>query len=367
MDLPKTLHSPRRLENVIYLSLWLLVIAVWIIDSVRSHNALGLPLMTPSSLWQMVVRLLPFVALFAVNNWVLIPRVLFRNRYLRYFLFAATLLLVVWYIQYLTFIDMRALHDGRPPRHRMPDVRPLLPLPLFLDFIYCLLIIGVNLAVSLLFQNIAQRLDRESLMKEHAESQLAYLKAQINPHFYMNMLNNIHGLIDIDPARAQEMVLDMSHLMRYMLYESSRPRIALSAEIDFLRDYLRLMRQRYPVEKVRIDVDLPSPAQTTGVTIPPLLCLVFVENAFKHGVSYRAMSAVEVRMTLADGMLEFHCINTVHPADTAAAPGIGLQNVERRLKLLYGNRYMLHIDSTPSLYSVTLRIPTDETTGTDNR
>lgn len=366
MNPPKTLHSPRRLENLIYASLWLLVVAVWIIDSVRGHNAMGLPLMTPSSLWQMVVRLLPFVALFAVNNWVLIPRVLFRNRYLCYFILAAGLLIIVWLIQYLTFIDMREIHYGTPPRHFKPDVRPLLPLPLFLDLIYSLLILGVNLAIALLFQNFAQRLDRESLMKEHAESQLAYLKAQINPHFYMNMLNNIHGLIDIDPARAQEMVLDMSHLMRYMLYESSRPRIALSAEIDFLRDYLRLMRQRYPVEKVRIDVDLPSPEQTAGVTIPPLLCLVFVENAFKHGVSYRAVSSVEVSMNVGDGMLEFHCTNTVHPADTAA-PGIGLQNVEHRLKLLYGNRYILHIDSTPSLYSVTLRIPTDETTGPDNR
>lgn len=366
MNPPKTIHSPRRLENLIYLALWLLVVALWIIDVMRVHNSLGLPLFSASTAWQMFSRLLPFVALFAVNNWVLIPRVLFRNRYLRYFLMAALLVVVVWSLQCLTFIDSEALHKGPPTRHN-PMMRPLLPLPLFLDFIYNLLILGANLAIALLFQNFAQRLDRESLMKENAESQLAYLKAQINPHFYMNMLNNIHGLIEIDTTRAQEMVLDMSHLMRYMLYESSRPVIALSAEIDFLRDYLRLMRQRYPDEKVRIDVNLPAPDKTAGVTIPPLLCLVFVENAFKHGVSYRAMSAVEVTMTVGNVMLEFRCVNTVHPADSAASPGIGLQNVERRLKLIYGNRYILNIDSTPSLYSVTLRIPTDETSSPDNR
>ena len=366
MPSSKTIHSSRRLENLIYASLWLLVVAVWIIDTVRVHNAVGLPLLSPSSLWHMLGRLLPFVVLFAVNNWILIPGVLFRNRYLRYFLMAALLVVVVWSIQCLTFIDSEALHKGPPTRHN-PMMRPLLPLPLFLDFIYNLLILGANLAIALLFQNFAQRLDRESLMKENAESQLAYLKAQINPHFYMNMLNNIHGLIDIDTERAQEMVLDMSHLMRYMLYDSSQPRIALSAEIDFLRNYLRLMRQRYPVEKVGMTVDFPSPEQTAGVTIPPLLCLVFVENAFKHGVSYRALSSVDVSMTVEGGILEFHCANTVHPSDTATPPGIGLQNVERRLKLIYGNRYILNIDSTPSLYSVTLRIPTDETPDPDNR
>lgn len=367
MNPSKIIHSPRRLENLIYASLWLLVVAVWIIDTVRVQNAMGLPLLSPSSLWQMFRRLLPFLALFAVNNWILIPGVLFRNRYLQYFILVAGLTVVVWLIQYFTFTDMEPLRELRPPVPHKHAVRPLLPLPLFLDLIYSLLILGANLAIALLFQNFAQRLDSESLMKENAESQLTYLKAQINPHFYMNMLNNIHGLIDIDTERAQEMVLDMSHLMRYMLYDSSQSRIALSAEIDFLHNYLRLMRQRYPAEKVRIDVNLPPPEKTAGVTIPPLLCLVFVENAFKHGVSYRALSSVDVYMTIESGILEFHCANTVHPSDTASPPGIGLQNVERRLKLIYGNRYLLHIEATPSFYSVTLRIPTDETPDPDNR
>ena len=104
----------------------------------------------------------------------------------------------------------------------------MLPLPLLLDFMYAIVVVGVNLAVALMFQRYYDKLERESLMKANAESQLANLKAQINPHFYMNMLNNIHGMIEIDPERAQSMVIDMSQLMRHMLYESSQHHLVVS-------------------------------------------------------------------------------------------------------------------------------------------
>lgn len=89
---------------------------------------------------------------------------------------------------------------------------PLLPMPVMLDSTYGLLVVGANLAITLMFQRYYDRLEQESLKKANAENQLAYLKAQINPHFYLNMLNNIHGMIDIDPEKAQKMLIDMSRL-----------------------------------------------------------------------------------------------------------------------------------------------------------
>ena len=128
----------------------------------------------------------------------------------------------------------------------------IVPLPMFLDLVYDILIVGVNLAVALIFQRLDDKLERERMQKREAQNQLAYLKAQINPHFYMNMLNNIHAMIDIDAERAQDMLINMSKLMRYTLYDSSCERIALSSEIAFLNNYLSLMKQRYPDNRVSI-------------------------------------------------------------------------------------------------------------------
>lgn len=356
----------RATETAIYAALGLLLVAVWVIGMARMRSSAGLSPFDMKSMLSIARRFVPLLILFAVNNWVLIPRILFRNRYVMYFGSLLLLLLAVWAWQYTIFIDYEGHHRPHPAPGPGPAVRPLMPLPLFLDCLYGVLTVGCNLAIALLFQNFNDRLERQSLMKESAESQLAYLKAQINPHFYMNMLNNIHALVEIDPARAQDMIIELSHLMRYMLYESARPTIALGAETEFLHNYLRLMRQRYPADKVAIEVSLPARDETSSIMVPPLLFLVFVENAFKHGVSYRSASEVDVSLAVSDGEVVFVCRNTVHPSDVATPPGIGLSNVERRLRLLYADRYTLKIESDDHTYRVTLKIPVNETSDSDN-
>lgn len=271
---------------------------------------------------------------------------------------------LVWSYQYFHFTHEITVRPGPHPKPPMPH--HVLPLPLFLDFVFSLLIIGANLVIALLFQRFADRLERESLMKANAENQLSYLKAQINPHFYMNMLNNIHGLIEIAPDKAQDMVIDMSRLMRYMLYECSQPRISLSAEIEFLDNYLRLMRQRYPADKVAITNDFPDRLHTTGVMVPPLIFLVFIENAFKHGITYREESYVSVSIRVADGKVEFHCLNSNHPSSAPHTPGIGLTNVEQRLNLIYGPGHSLETIASDTSYNVNLIIPVHETPDSNN-
>lgn len=167
-----------------------------------------------------------------------------------YLLSVVVVMFVVWMVQYYDFIHHMQM---RPPRVSMrPHPHPLIPLPLLMDFTYSLLVVGCNIAIVLIFQRFEDKIERESLMKTNMESQLAYLKAQINPHFYMNMLNNIHGMIEIAPEKAQAMVIDMSQLMRYMLYDCSKPLISLADEVAFLRNYLRVMRLRYPENKLCI-------------------------------------------------------------------------------------------------------------------
>lgn len=355
----------RHYENLTYLGLWFLIIALYMLVTIRNRSMENLtPIINSGVFIRMILTLLPFVVLFTIHNWLLIPRLLFRNRLRAYFFYTLLALLLVWSYQYMHFLHEISI---RPVRHPSPPVPPhILPLPLFLDFIFSLLILGANLVIALLFQRFEDRLERESLMKANAENQLSYLKAQINPHFYMNMLNNIHGMIEIDPAKAQDMVIDMSRLMRYMLYESSQPRISLSAEIEFLNNYMRLMRQRYPSDKVTVISDFPDERHTAGVLVPPLIFLVFIENAFKHGITYREESYVSVSIHVTDGMVEFHCLNSRHPAPTPHTPGIGLTNVRQRLKLIYGARHTLETVSSETTYNVNLIIPVHETSDNSN-
>lgn len=354
----------RRTETFVYVCMWFGAIGIYLLNMMRTSAQLSEPLFHIGMIGRVVSTLLPFFLLFLVNNYLLIPRYLLRSRVKTYFLVVVLALVALWIWQYYSFIGETRHHPHPVPR---PEIKPLLPLPLFMDFLYALLVIGANMAVALMFQRFDDKLERESLMKSNAENRLAYLKAQINPHFYMNMLNNIHGMIEIDPERAQAMVIDMSNLMRYTLYDSSKPQIPLSDEVAFLRNYLRLMRQRFPENRVKIRAEFPSDAEMRGVNLPPLLFLVFIENAFKHGVSYREPSFVDVGMELSAGVLNFRCINSNHASDDSGREGIGLHNISQRLNLLYGERAQLNISSADGKYSVVLKIPVDdETANTDN-
>lgn len=362
----------RRAESVCYVVMWGLVAAFYLLNVIRARSVSG---DQPLFEWGMAVRalvaLVPFVALFIVNNCILIPRLLLRGRFALYFIAAVAAIFLVWLYQYEQFMEFLAKIGPPPEGARGPRPhrfhRPLGAMPLFLDFVYDLLVVGMNIATALIFQNYRYRLERQRLSRANAESQLTYLKDQINPHFYMNMLNNIHGMIEIDPEKAQDMVLRMSKLMRYMLYESSKPKIPLSREIEFLRDYLQIMRQRYPESKVKIETEFPSAAESGSIMVAPLLYLVYIENAFKHGISYQAVSRVSVKISIGGDKVTFDCENTV-AADSKAdksgdSHGIGLQNASKRLQLIYGDSFTLtegeesEEGEENKLYRVSLTIP----------
>lgn len=353
----------RKTETLIYVAVWLVAVGLYLVHVIRgrSSEAVAMPLFDIPLLQRMARTLLPFVGLFVVNNCLLIPRLLLRNRMIGYLFGLALLMALVCMAQYADFLDWSSRDIHMPPVRDIHHCRPpLVAMPLFIDFLYDMLIVGCNIACALVFQRYEDKLAHESLLKADAENRLSYLKAQINPHFYMNMLNNIHGMIEINPEKAQDMVLDMSRLMRYMLYESSQPFIALASEICFLRDYLRIMRQRFPESKVRISVSFPSEDEVGGIRIPPLLYLVYIENAFKHGVSYREESYVAVKIAVDGDKVEFSCTNSVHPAQESQGEGIGLHNVQQRLMLIYGNGYDLTVHSGDTEYSVNLTVPVHE-------
>ena len=248
--------------------------------------------------------------------------------------------------------------DMRPPREpRHADAEPLfIGMQDILSVVVLVLMFGANLGIKNYFRSRDDRKRLAELQRENLEQQLEYLRYQINPHFFMNTLNNIHALVDIDPEQAKDTILELSKMMRYVLYEGNKQGVRISDELDFIRHYVALMQLRY-TDKVRISVDLPQ--EVPDRQIPPLILVTFIENAFKHGVSYQHESFIEVTVAVEDETLCFICRNSKAEDKKAGGQqgGVGLANIRKRLNLIYDKQYSLKIKSEPDTYTVELVIP----------
>ena len=203
---------------------------------------------------------------------------------------------------------------------------------------------------------VLNTIKKEQLEKQAVETELHYLKSQINPHFLFNTLNNIHTLVYKQAATAPEAVLRLSSLMRYMIYESNAHTVPLSREIKYLDDYIGLQQLRYRQSPV---VDLVIAGDTETCFIAPLLFIHFLENAYKHSPARLAPGAIRVKVVVESNTLLFSCQNpiaTTQANDLDVPGGIGLPNIKKRLALLYPDKHALEINSDGEIFSVTLTI-----------
>jgi len=381
-------------EYLIYILLWLLFLVIPLITNDYNRDG-GLVRIIFD--W---LRVLPFFIIFLINNFWLMRRFLFHGRSLTYVLSLLTAVVMVSVsFQYLNPVlhknDPRTLEERimKDPQFGREEMRLGAPLPgtenpqvspevfnpgpgpsasgnqrmpvrapsLFIlinTIIISLLISGFNTAIAVTNRWFTEEQARKEIEKEHVESKLVFLQNQVNPHFLMNTLNNIHSLIEVDQLLAQNAVLKLSGMMRYMLYESGKGIITLQQEIDFLNSYLELMLLR--VDK-SIDVSLNLPQKINNVSLPPLLFITFIENAFKHGVSYREPSSISFSLVQGPGSLEFSSENTIPRygnIDSKSKPGgFGLANLRKRLEMIYGDRFKLDIDKSETSFRARLVIP----------
>ena len=296
----------------------------------------------------------PYFLLFSIHNWWIAKRFLLTRQYLTY-----AALTVVTVVAIFTAVDfyhhILGIDIGQPDVRMEALVFSHLPLPinLLLGVFMC----GLNSGIKMIYKSIRDDQEMGDMRHNMMQAELDYLKYQINPHFFMNTLNNIHALIDIDSEAAKDTVIELSKMMRYVLYDSEQDSITLEKEIQFLQHYIQLMRLRYS-DSVEIVVDVPesSPSQ---VKIPPLIFIVFVENAFKHGISYNSRSYIHISIEVsAEGdRVHYTVSNSKNPSKWKTHGGIGLDNVRKRLDLLFPKRYQLEIEDTAHHYSVELNIP----------
>ncbi len=227
--------------------------------------------------------------------------------------------------------------------------------PLSVQILFLVFVLAFNICVRLFFFTVRNEERLKELERQKIKSELECLKYQINPHFFMNTLNNIHALIDIDKDLAQSSIIKLAKMMQRVLYESSSEFVSLEKELSFLNSYIDLMRLRY-TDILKIDVAFPN--EMRGVYVPSLLFISFLENAFKHGVTYNHASEIAVSVNILDEWVVFCCRNTMRRGgEDKKTTGIGMENARKRLSLLYGNEYTLEICKCDNYYNVLLKIP----------
>ncbi|NEW83701.1 MAG: GHKL domain-containing protein [Mariniphaga sp.] len=364
----------RIVELIVFVVIWMAIFSVPFFNQ-RLNNAVN---------WEKVrgewIRMFLYLVIFLVNTFVLVPKFLFQKKYTVYITLAlfATILMIGLNIS-LGLILAPSQPMGMPPMDLGPGMPPMelgsgMPAPMgyrpvipqehksiFMiimdELIISLLVIGAGTSFKMVAQWLNEESRRKDLEKEQLKTELAFLRHQVSPHFFMNTLNNIHALIDINAEDAKNTIIELSTMMRYLLYDTAQGQTTLKKEIKFIESYISLMQLRFP-KKVAVTLDVPK--SILDIQIPPMLFLSFLENAFKHGVSYQTESFVSFKLQQIDNRLSCTIKNSKHSNKEnldKSYSGIGLTNIKQSLKLLFGNDYLLNINENDNEFEVQLTIP----------
>lgn len=338
-----------RLEILIYATCWLLIFilpfAVETYDVMSGNRERFNIMPILGTEW----ILFPIFLLFLLNNFVLLPELFFKDRKVWYFAVLIVCFVVLWWLQ-----------DRPEPRHLgpRPEMAPGPPIDMFhiTNLIIELCVLLANFAIKVYVHSLRRDVLMLNIQKDKIQTELESLKYQISPHFLLNTLNNIQSLIESDPSRAYYTIQGLSRMMRYLLYENNTATVSLQKEVDFMTNFIDLMKIRYPDT---VQVSAQFPVDCAGVMVPPLLFISFLENAFKHGVSYKGESIISINISLEHDHLLFKCANSkqAQKPKSAERKGLGIENVRRRLQLIYGEDYELKITDTEHLYVVEIDLP----------
>lgn len=373
--------SKKYIETGILIFAWLAIfISPMLVSFARNNSIRWEPVF---GLWR---NMLPYLILSLINHYVLVPYFFFKKKGHYFIALLVLLALFAFSLYQLKELDhkrhpdlprqeMRAFPSDQvrpmppfPPSGELPNDRPQIrgnrvPLlsnlpPYVISIILALLILGFDTGTRSIFRWMQTEQENMNLEKERIKSELAFLRNQISPHFFMNTLNNIHSLIDVDTEEAKESLIRLSKMMRHMLYDSEQNKIALKKEIEFIQSYIDLMKLRF-TDKVRIS--FIAKALKPDIEIPPLLFTSLIENAFKHGISYLEDSFITVELSTSDSELSFNISNSIAPLkekkNEEQERGIGLENTRKRLKLLYKENYQMNITQENGTFSINLKLP----------
>ena len=324
--------------------IWLLVAQVLLLSLIMLSPALisyissGDSRLVVESMWIALYWLAPAMGVYLVNFYLFVPQLWVHHRF---WLFGvANVLLLIISNLHLINNDINTLPDY---------FRAGYSLFLIISLLLSVMAIGVALSIRYMMRRSERR-------QKEVEAELAWLKNQINPHFLFNTLNNISSLAQIDADETQEAIMQLSDLLRYAMYETNKPKVRLDGEVEFMRNYIELMKLRCN-EMTKVDAQFTI--HNAQSEVAPLLFISLVENAFKHGMNSNEPASINIRLEQQDDTLVFVCDNTNNPKPTKdrSGSGIGLENTRRRLDLLYPGCYTWEqAITTENVYHVKISI-----------
>jgi sensor histidine kinase YesM len=294
--------------------------------------------------------ILYFVSLFFIylNFFLLIPRFLLKNKFSLYIICCAICVCIIFIV------------DVSVAKFCLKSLLEFVPVPTFSlkGFIDSALIPVVFLAATAGYQVFKKWITDSALLaelKQHKiEQELTNLKNQINPHFLFNTLNNLNTLITVDADKASAVVLGLSDVLRYQLYEANEEKVLLKKDIEILQQFLEL-------EKIRRDnfqFSITTDGDIFSILIPPFIFINFVENAIKHSVDNTGFSFISAHFSVVKNILVFTCKNSKPSVIKAKVNGgLGLQNIKRRLELMYEEKFLLDIKDDKNEFMITLQLP----------
>ncbi|MDW3195260.1 MAG: histidine kinase [Cytophagales bacterium] len=274
------------------------------------------------------------MAIIWINHFIFIPS-FFDNR--RYFLYTISLIGIVFLGAYLKGYEKGGWYD------------------VYKTMFFLTYTTGMGMAAFFVRRNIVFKRENDEKEKLQKEMELNYLKEQVNPHFFFNSLNSIYALSRQQSPETPEVVMQLSELLRYQLESSKKETVLLKEELEFIENYLFLEEKRL---SNRCTIEFLIDGDLSGLRISPMLLITFVENAVKHGAqSTNKQSTIDISVTIKNSTLHF-CIDNSkpHKVSSLKRTGLGLENVRRRLNLLYPNSHVLEVDNKEEKYHINLSI-----------
>jgi LytS/YehU family sensor histidine kinase len=295
-----------------------------------------------------------YAVIFYCNYFILIDKFLFSKKAVFFFFINLVLILLLIWIHFV-LRDLLNMVSVIKPDRMPPRKGPPMQLLFYKDLISMIIPIIIAFAVKTTEQWARTESEKKEREKDILNSELQHLKYQLQPHFFFNSLNTIYALIERSPAIAQETVHNLAKLMRYMLYETDSGKAALNDEIEFMKQYIDLMKLRVS-DKTKVNMNFPIFSERHEIT--PLLFISLIENAFKHGISATQPSEIFFSLNVIGNNLRFFAENTNFPKNEKdkSGSGIGLINLKKRLELSYPGKYHFKTKIENNVYSVLLEI-----------
>jgi two-component system, LytTR family, sensor kinase len=330
----------KRYQIALHVLAWL-AFGAWVLYFINMNGVL-----TPHRIFDVLVGFIFWLLIFYFNWAVLIPSYLARNRIMLYILNVLGLLIV--YGLLISPLDYYVFREFNTNMKAVYTTERMLQYGLG-----GLILIFISSAVKVTGNYIRNERRNKELENQKLVAELAYLKAQVNPHFLFNTLNNIYSLAYKQSPETPDAIMKLSLLMRYMLYESNDTLVSLQKEVDHIENFIDLQKLRL---REQASIKFYVEGDTDGKQIAPMLLMTLVENAFKHGLVSKNEIGIIFNLTITNDYLEFSTINNISTHKKREFGGIGLQNLRQRLHLLYPNCHTLSFNSKESVFYATIRI-----------